>query len=349
MPLPDENIQQSKPSSSGYTPDEFLSLIRQKLPEYNNVPDDEALRDILGKYPEYTSWVNLSWNAPKKKVQDAFVSPGSYQEHVSKSEFGSSETLSKYKQEVDLFPDIYHKAKQMEAIFSEAESLENISPVGIKNLIKSGQITYTDAKGNPCAAEGLRNVDFTWGKRWSIIKDLKGFPSHADGGVDIQISGEGVRFKNNNGKEVIAANGLLLPVPDKDPKSKPKFEEYYATLSPEISDTTSYDLESAYNELPYKMMKRFATGETHLPDTFKKPTHPTFSDESKFHSEETPGGHWEQQVRNRKEYWQFTPSEFNIKNMGGVKAYKKWWDENQPDNYELNINVNLLKDKSLKN
>jgi hypothetical protein len=46
----------------------------------------------------------------------------------------------------------------------------------------------------------------------------------------------------------------------------------------------------------------------HLPDEFKKPNHITFSDESIYHSEETPGGKWSR-VGN---VWHFAPSDYNL-------------------------------------
>ena len=46
----------------------------------------------------------------------------------------------------------------------------------------------------------------------------------------------------------------------------------------------------------------------HLTDEFKKPNHITFSDESIYHSDETPGGHWEKQDGQ----WHFYASDFNV-------------------------------------
>ena len=45
----------------------------------------------------------------------------------------------------------------------------------------------------------------------------------------------------------------------------------------------------------------------HLPDTFKKPNHPTFSHESTYSNPLNHGGSWEGD--------NFTPSEHNLKNM----------------------------------
>lgn len=69
-------------------------------------------------------------------------------------------------------------------------------------------------------------------------------------------------------------------------------------------DEQDYDLEGYYNTL-----KSTPIEGGHLPDTFKKPNHPTFSDQSKYNVPVIQqGGTW-------SEEGQFTPSEHNLKNM----------------------------------
>lgn len=70
----------------------------------------------------------------------------------------------------------------------------------------------------------------------------------------------------------------------------------------------------------------------HWPDTYKLPNHMTFSDESKYHSEATPGGHWED-LGNDK--WKFTPSEHNLK-QHSEEEMRKYFKDYEPDS-ELNI------------
>lgn len=50
----------------------------------------------------------------------------------------------------------------------------------------------------------------------------------------------------------------------------------------------------------------------HFPDTYKKPNHPTFSDESVYSKGQTTGGHWS---GDDKSGWSFTPSKTNLSNM----------------------------------
>ena len=308
-----------------YSKSEFLTLVRSKYPEYGQMDDDAALASFLGKYPVYRK--NIDWGGlpQKKKVMEAYDSPEKFVSSISNSPSGSSDTLSKYRKETDLFPDIYLKAKQMEGIFNEAEQASS-EKINIPDLIKSGQIVYTDENGQPCAEEGGRNYEFSWGNDWEIVEDLSGYPSHKNGGVDIKINQGNVSFTNHNRKEIVCAHGLLLPGVEKDPKKKPSFDEYYATIPQDKNDTLTYDLRAAYDELPYSVMKKFANSNSHLPDTYKKPNHPTFSNESKFHSTETPGGKWDKVDG----VWYYEPSLLNIESMGGLKKYEEWFKQNEP-------------------
>lgn len=69
-------------------------------------------------------------------------------------------------------------------------------------------------------------------------------------------------------------------------------------------DEQDYDLKGYFDTL-----KATPIEGGHLPDTFKKPNHPTFSDQSKYHVPVVQqGGSWTEDT--------FTPSEHNIKNMG---------------------------------
>ena len=75
--------------------------------------------------------------------------------------------------------------------------------------INESEITYTDEEGNPCAKMGGRSSKFTKGSKWEIVKDLKGYPSHAQGGVDIKLGKNGFSFTRNNGV-IEAKHGLVL-------------------------------------------------------------------------------------------------------------------------------------------
>lgn len=76
-------------------------------------------------------------------------------------------------------------------------------------------------------------------------------------------------------------------------KPKPSFKDFVKTANPDyMSD--DYDLEAAYKNLPEKTMKDWARDpeKNHLPDTYKKPNHPTFSKESIYYKPGMEAGTW---------------------------------------------------------
>lgn len=77
----------------------------------------------------------------------------------------------------------------------------------------------------------------------------------------------------------------------------------------------------------YDLQGYFKSGgkldEGHMPDTYKKPNHPTFSDESQYHGQDgNEGGHWSQTTEGRD---QFTPGRTNLDTWGpqGLQSYFK--------------------------
>jgi hypothetical protein len=80
----------------------------------------------------------------------------------------------------------------------------------IASMIQAGEITHTNEQGELCAKAGARGHSFTRGSEWKVVKDLKGYPSHAKGGVDISIGSDGVKFRRGD-SDITAAEGLVLP------------------------------------------------------------------------------------------------------------------------------------------
>ena len=78
----------------------------------------------------------------------------------------------------------------------------------VKELEKNGLLEI-DCKGKLKAEKGLQ-TNFTKGGKWKLIKDLKGYPTHKEGGVDLTIGKNGVSIKNGN-TEFIAKHGLVIP------------------------------------------------------------------------------------------------------------------------------------------
>jgi hypothetical protein len=90
--------------------------------------------------------------------------------------------------------------------------------------------------------------------------------------------------------------------------------QYQIDMGDRAKDTYDYDLQGFW-----KSGGRF-DGRGHATDQFKKPNHPTFSDQSMYSNFATPGGQWSGRI---PENSAFTPSETNLNNLGttGLKSY----------------------------
>lgn len=113
-------------------------------------------------------------------------------------------------------------------------------------------------------------------------------------------------------------------------KSKLKFEDWYKTVPQEKNDTTNYDLERAYNELPFEELEQFRTiPEKHLDGRFKKPNHMTYSDK---------GYGW---IGSDKVGWTFYPSP-RQQQLYPYEKYIEYWNQNEP-NSTLNYNGKIYR------
>jgi hypothetical protein len=67
----------------------------------------------------------------------------------------------------------------------------------------------------------------------------------------------------------------------------------------------------------------------HYPDTYKKPNHPTFSDQSMYHGQGgAEGGHWD---TNPDGTWTFTPGRTNLENFS-ADALRDYFQRVEPGN-----------------
>ena len=98
------------------------------------------------------------------------------------------------------------------------------------------------------------------------------------------------------------------------------FQDWKAKNAPN-DNGQDYDLQGAFKA------GLTASENGHLRDDFKKPNHPTFSDESVYHGRDgEEGGHWG--TEDGKDT--FTPGPTNLKNHG-VLGLIKYFDEHEPD------------------
>ena len=128
---------------------------------------------------------------------------------------------------------------------------------------------------------------------------------------------------------------------DANTENKPKdlTDKFNTSLSPEQEaefqkwakdnhkekDTYDYDLRGAWLDLTSGKMTQADNG--HLGDKYKKPNHPTFSDQSIYHNNDSKGGQWIEENGKTS----FIPSDLNIKNLG-VGGLKKYFDQVEKGN-----------------
>lgn len=96
------------------------------------------------------------------------------------------------------------------AVYSKLLTNSGISAENLLSLLEKDNVVEKDCTGGKLKAEKGLVTSFTKGSQWEIVKDLKGYPSHAQGGVDIKLGKDGFSFARNEGL-IKAAHGLVLP------------------------------------------------------------------------------------------------------------------------------------------
>lgn len=113
-----------------------------------------------------------------------------------------------------------------------------------------------------------------------------------------------------------------LPTASYDTSLSPSAEAKFRKQYPNAQDTEDYDLRGAVAA----GLKPDERG--HLPDTYKKPNHITFSDESQYHGVDgNVGGKWKELPGGK---WSFTPGATNLKNYS-PQELKDYFVKNEPD------------------
>lgn len=105
------------------------------------------------------------------------------------------------------------------------------------------------------------------------------------------------------------------------PEEETAYKAWAKALGPQ-GNTYDYDMRGAYKA----GAGQAANG--HFTDQFKKPNHPTFSDQSQYSTATTPGGAW---AKLPDGSWSFTPTAGMLKlhNPEDLKAY---WQRVEPTN-----------------
>lgn len=108
------------------------------------------------------------------------------------------------------------------------------------------------------------------------------------------------------------------------PAQENAFLRWQSQLPSNLQATQDYDLHGAY------LGAAAQAGNGHLPDTWKKPNHMTFSDESQYSTPEHQGGQWV----GRDGKWIFVASPWNM-NQNGSATILDYFRQNEPAAWPL--------------
>jgi len=117
-----------------------------------------------------------------------------------------------------------------------------------------------------------------------------------------------------------------------DEENEARFQKWVASQSKArgrdmSNEDIDYDLRGYWLSGGYK-----AEASGHMPDTYKKPNHPTFSNESVYHGKIAPqggkfdGGVWE---GDEKSGWTFKPTNHMLRNTHRLETLKRYMAENE--------------------
>ena len=192
------NISNNKPIETGAIYNAMSQVSGIKLIWQDKI---EGLKDNTGGYlvdlSNYNYNVPILYGLQNNKTQERI---SQIQDIFNENpELASISTPEQYSQYLDtILPD------------SKVEEIDNSLYISVLNQLEQENIIEKDCSGGgKLKAEKGLQTKFTKGGKWEIVKDLKGYPSHAQGGVDIKLGKDGFSFTGKNG-EIKAAHGLVL-------------------------------------------------------------------------------------------------------------------------------------------
>lgn len=108
------------------------------------------------------------------------------------------------------------------------------------------------------------------------------------------------------------------------PAAEARFQTWLRTLPRRLQETSDYDMRGAFSA----NAREAANG--HLPDTYKKPNHVTYSNESIYSRSPgaPPAGRWFQGPDGK---WFFWAAPTNVTNAGGVNGLQNYFSTVEPD------------------
>lgn len=105
------------------------------------------------------------------------------------------------------------------------------------------------------------------------------------------------------------------------PEEEKAYQDW-AAANGKGNDTYDYDLRGAYKS------GAATSANGHLPDTYKKPNHPTFSDQSQYSTPAMPGGSWTETGDGK---YNFVASPTNLK-MNSAAALQDYFAKREAGN-----------------
>lgn len=198
MPIIDSVIGDLKDSGKTAVEIEAAIELKVKSQKENNVK--YSIIDVNGESPN--TLLDYITTVLDGESHDGFMA---YAQKVN-SDTIYQNNMTEYDDRIQEHKDDASRANDFEQV-SFGNTTLNINIMDILSL--DSDVSYTNDKGNPCAAAGMK-TSFKKGGKWNVVQDLKGYPSHSEGGVDINLDKNGFSFSGGN-KNIKAANGLVLP------------------------------------------------------------------------------------------------------------------------------------------
>jgi len=149
----------------------------------------------------------------------------------NKNEFVTSisknkDVIDSFKRKMEGIDFVFSQSPELASVGSKVQYLQYLSTIFPDSKVKEidnslyisvlNQLEQEDKIEKDCngggklkAEKGLQ-TSFTKNGKWKIIKDLKGYPTHKEGGVDLTIGKDGVSIKNGN-TQFTAKYGLVIP------------------------------------------------------------------------------------------------------------------------------------------
>lgn len=116
----------------------------------------------------------------------------------------------------------------------------------LDDLLSNGELEYTNDEGMPCAKAGVMFKGKSTGK-WRLSEDLKGYPSHSRGGVDLEFGEDGVSILRDGGKiRIKAQDGLFIDTVDPTTPVAPTASTVVAPVTNTTPVYTPLDVEAMY-------------------------------------------------------------------------------------------------------